>query len=79
LALHDVGPVYARGNDFHQDFALARRGYRRARRNQDFRPAGSRMAMHVIDFGKWFFDMNTPCFKFPLRFGPAELLRRRPV
>ena len=42
-------------------------------------PPGSRMAMHVIDFGKWFFDMNTPCFKFPLRFGPAELLRRRPV
>src|SRR6516164_935219 len=29
-------------------------------------PPGSRMAMHVIDFGKWFFDMNTPLFQIPL-------------
>src|SRR5215469_8138960 len=66
LALHDVGPVYARGNDFHQDFALARRGYRRARCNQDFRPARLANGYARHRFRQMVFRHEYPLFQIPL-------------
>jgi uncharacterized small protein (DUF1192 family) len=66
LALHDVGPVYARGNDFHQDFALARRGYRRARCNQDFRPARLANGDARHRFRQMVFRHEYPLFQIPL-------------
>src|SRR6516164_737634 len=66
LALHDVGPVYARGNDFHEDFALARRGYRRARCNQDFRPARLANGYARHRFRQMVFRHEYPLFQIPL-------------